>query len=75
MLFTIRVVYDTSHFDYMRGTYKDEIWAHIACILQLKDGVYRLLLYENCKYNLEIRFSVSSESDSECPLMYNQGTL
>ena len=65
------VLYDTSHPDYMRGTYKDEIWAHIACILQLKDAEYRLLLYENCKYDLEIRFSVDvyikghSESDYE----------
>ncbi|MPC47280.1 hypothetical protein E2C01_041022 [Portunus trituberculatus] len=32
--------------------------AHIALSLQLKDGEYGILLCENCKYDLEIRFYV-----------------
>lgn len=38
-----RVLYDTSHPDYMRGTYKDELWADIALSLQLKDGEYGII--------------------------------
>ena len=33
-----RVLYDTSHADYMKGNCKDEICAEIASSLQLKDG-------------------------------------
>ena len=35
-----QVLYDTAHPDYMKGSYKDEIWAKIASTLQFKDGEY-----------------------------------
>ena len=47
-----RVLYVTSHPDYTRGTYMDEIWATIASTLQLKDGKYRLLLFVNTTWRL-----------------------